>query len=48
MATLCFSILSLDLPFYNKCLKTVDCLFSSVPAAVLEQWSKFPSKEPHI
>jgi hypothetical protein len=47
MASLCFSTLPLSLPFYNKHLKTMDCLCSSEPT-MLEQWSKFPSKELHI
>jgi hypothetical protein len=33
-----FSTLSLSLLFYNKCLKTTDCLISSGPT-VLERWS---------
>jgi hypothetical protein len=36
MATLCFSTLSLCLLFYNKRLRTMDCLYSLGPA-VLEQ-----------
>ena len=39
-----FATLSLSLPFYNKCLKTMNCLFSLGPA-VLEQWSRSSSKE---
>ena len=38
-------LFSLSLPFYNKVLKTMDCLFS-LGYAMLEQWSKSPSKEP--
>jgi hypothetical protein len=43
MASLYFPTLSLSLPFYNKRLKTMDYLFSW-GSAVLEQWSRFPSK----
>jgi hypothetical protein len=39
MASLYFPILSLSLPFYNKCLKTIECLFST-GSYVLEQWSR--------
>jgi hypothetical protein len=35
---------SLSLPFYNKHLKTMCFLFSS-GSAMLEQWSRSPSKE---
>jgi hypothetical protein len=31
IAALYFSTRLLSLPFYNKCLKTMDCLFSSGP-----------------
>jgi hypothetical protein len=37
MAGLYFPTLSLSLPFYSKCLKTMDCLFSS-GSTVLEQF----------
>jgi hypothetical protein len=39
MATLYFPNLSLSLPFYNKHLKTMDCLFS-LGSTMLEQWIK--------
>ena len=44
-ASLCYSTLSLSLPFYNKGLKATDCLISS-GNAVLEQWSKSPPGKP--
>ena len=48
MAVLYFSTLSAFLClYYNKCLKTMDCLFS-LGSAVLEQWSRSSSKEPSI
>ena len=48
IASLYFSTLSLSLPFYNKHLKTMDCLFSS-GSAMLEQWSRSSSRaEPSL
>lgn len=44
MASLYFHTLSLSLPFYNKCLKTI-CPFSS-GSTVLEQRCRSSSKEP--
>ena len=45
MAALYFSTLSLSLPFYNKLLKTMDCLFSST---MLEQWNRSSSRELYV
>jgi hypothetical protein len=42
MVGLYFSTLSLSLPFYNKHLKTMDCLFLSV-SPLLEHWKKSSS-----
>jgi hypothetical protein len=47
MAGLYFPTLCLSLPFYNKHLKTMNCLFS-FGLAVLEQWSRSSFYEPHI
>jgi hypothetical protein len=47
MANFYFSDLSLSLPFYNKGLKTMNCLFSS-GSAMLVQWSRSSSKELHV
>jgi hypothetical protein len=44
MVSLYFPTLFLSMPFYNKRLKTMVCLFSS-GSTVLEQWSRSPSKE---
>jgi hypothetical protein len=40
-------LFSLSLPFYNKCLKTMECLFSLEPTE-LEKWSRSPSNELHL
>jgi hypothetical protein len=47
MAGFYFLTLSLSLPFYNKYLKTMDCLFL-LGFPMLEQWSRSSSKEAHL
>ena len=47
MANFYFSDLARSLPFYNQGLKTRNCLFSS-GSAMLVQWSRSSSKEPHL
>jgi hypothetical protein len=44
MAGLYFPTLSISLAFFNKYLKTIDCLFL-LGSTMLEQWNRSSSKE---